>query len=44
MQLQYQDLAKNVGVYADSVYIYDNNTLNDFDSNAKLSFQEATSV
>ena len=36
VQLQYQNLAKNGGVYADHVYIYDSNALNDFGSKAKL--------
>lgn len=36
VQLQYQELAKKGEVYADSVHIYDNNSLNDFDSKIKL--------
>ena len=33
VQLYYQELAKNGEVYADSVYIYDKDTLLQFDSN-----------
>jgi hypothetical protein len=32
VQLHYQELAKNGGVYADSVYIYDKDTLFHFDN------------
>ena len=32
VQLYYQELAKNGGVYADFVYIYDKDTLLQFDS------------
>ena len=38
VQLYYQELAKNGNVYAEQVFIYDNNALNDFDSKIKLQF------
>ncbi|MBS1268820.1 MAG: hypothetical protein MAG458_01554 [Nitrosopumilus sp.] len=44
VQLYYQKLAKNGGVYADSVFIYDKNALNDFEGKVKLSFQGSTSA
>ena len=37
-QLYYQKLAKNGDVYAEQVFIYDNNALNDFDSKIRLQF------
>ena len=36
VQLHYQDLAKKGEVYADSVHIYDKDTLNKFDNKIKL--------
>ena len=44
VQQEYRDLAKNGGVYAEQVFIYDYNALNDFDSKAKLQFQGTTSA
>ena len=38
VQSYYQELAKNGKVYAEQVFIYDNNALNDFDSKIKLQF------
>lgn len=38
VQLYYQKLVKNGDVYAEQVFIYDNNALNDFDSKIRLQF------
>ncbi len=38
VQSYYQELAKSGKVYAEQVFIYDNNALNDFDSKVKLQF------
>jgi len=44
VQSHYQELAKNGEVYAEQVFIYDYNALNDFDSKIKLQFQHTTSA
>jgi hypothetical protein len=44
VQLHYQELAKKGKVYAEQVFIYDSNALNDFDGKVKLQFQDISSV
>ena len=44
VQSHYQELAKNGEVYAEQVFIYDYNALNDFDGKVKLQFQHTTSA
>jgi hypothetical protein len=44
VQSYYQELAKNGDVYAEQVFIYDNNALSDFDGKVKLQFQGTTSI
>ena len=44
VQLYYQELVKNGEVYAEQVFIYDHNALNDFENKIKLQFQGTTSA